>query len=245
VQATVEGGRVAVGSPRYAAEAGVGLDGEVAARITAFEGEGKTVAVVVVDSKPIGLLALRDEPRADAAEGVAALKRLGVKAVMLTGDNEHTGQAIAAQLGLDVRAQLLPEDKLREIAALKAQGSVAMVGDGINDAPALAAASVGIAMGGGTDVALETADAALLREQVGGIAELVALSRATMGNVKQNVAIALSLKAMFVITTLTGTTGLWLAIMADTGATILVTLNALRLMTWRPEVESTSGEGGR
>lgn len=242
VQATVEGGRVAVGSPRYAAEAGVGLDGEAAARITAFEGEGKTVAVVVVDSKPIGLLALRDEPRADAAEGVAALKRLGVKAVMLTGDNERTGQAIAAQLGLDVRAQLLPEDKLREIAALKAKGAVAMVGDGINDAPALAAASVGIAMGGGTDVALETADAALLRERVGGIAELVALSRATMGNVKQNVAIALGLKAVFVVTTLTGTTGLWLAIMADTGATILVTLNALRLMAWRPEMESTPGK---
>lgn len=245
VQATIEGGRVAVGSPRYATEVGASLAGEAAEHIAVFEGEGKTVSVVVVDGQPVGLLALRDEPREDAAEGVAALKRLGVSTVMLTGDNERTGQAIAAQLGLDVRAQLLPEDKLREIAALKARGPVAMVGDGINDAPALAAASVGVAMGGGTDVALETADAALLRERVGGIAELVALSRATMGNVKQNVAIALGLKAVFVVTTLTGATGLWLAIMADTGATILVTLNALRLMAWRPDLESASGKDGK
>jgi Cd2+/Zn2+-exporting ATPase len=233
VVATVGGRRIAVGSPRHAAEAGGALPDALASRVAALEGEGKTVAVVAADGRPLGLVALRDEPRADAAEGVAALRRLGVGAVMLTGDNERTGRAIAAGLGLDVRAQLLPEDKLREIAALKAAGPVAMVGDGINDAPALAAASVGVAMGGGTDVALETADAALLRERVGGVAELVALSRATMGNVRQNVAIALGLKAVFLVTTLTGVTGLWIAILADTGATILVTLNALRLLRWK------------
>lgn len=181
----------------------------------------------------LGILALRDEPRDDAREAVAALKAMDVASVMLTGDNERTGRAIAAVLGMEMRAGLLPDQKLREIEALKAAGPVAMVGDGINDAPAIAAASVGIAMGGGTAVALETADAALLRERVTGIAELVSLSRATLSNVKQNVAVAVGLKLVFLATTLAGLTGLWPAILADTGATVLVTLNALRLLRWR------------
>ena len=165
---------------------------------------------------------------------MAALKALGVAAVMLTGDNPRTGAAIARGLSLDVKAGLLPADKLREIAALKAAGPVLMVGDGINDAPALAAATAGIAMGGGTDVALEAADAALMHGRVSGVAELVQLSRATLANVKQNVAVAVGLKLIFVVTTVTGTTGLWVAILADTGATVLVTLNALRLLAWKP-----------
>ena len=229
--ALVGGARVAVGSPAYAAEQGVAL-GVLASRIHGFEQEGKTAIVVLRDGQVLGTLALRDEPREDAKRAVAALQGMGVGSVMLTGDNERTGRAIAGSLGMDVRAGLLPHEKLREIEALKASGAVAMVGDGINDAPALAAASVGVAMGG-TAVALETADAALLRERVGGIAELVALSRATLANVKQNVAAAVGLKAIFLVTTLAGITGLWPAIMADTGATVLVTLNALRLLRWR------------
>jgi Cd2+/Zn2+-exporting ATPase len=169
---------------------------------------------------------------------------MGVASVMLTGDNERTGRAVAAALGMDVRAGLLPEQKLREIEALKARGPVVMVGDGINDAPALAAASVGVAMGGGTAVALETADAALLHGRVSGVVELVALSRATLANIKQNVAVAVGLKLVFLLTTLAGVTGLWPAILADTGATVLVTLNALRLLGWTGRPAAAEPDGG-
>lgn len=233
VVATVAGRRIEVGSPRHAAERGAGL-GALEAELPRLESEGKTVAVVLMDGALLGLIAMRDEPRADAAAGIAALRAQGIDSVMLTGDNARTGAAIAASLGLAVKAELLPDDKLREIAALKAAGPVVMVGDGINDAPALAAASVGVAMGGGTDVALETADAAVLKDRVTGVSELVGLSRATMTNVKQNVAVAVGLKGVFLVTTLLGITGLWPAILADTGATVLVTLNALRLLRWRP-----------
>lgn len=232
VEAIVTGKHVTVGSPSYAAEQAP-LPPNAEQAITTWENDGKTVVVVAVDGVPAGLIAVRDEPRRDAAAGIRALGALGVRSIMLTGDNPRTGSAIARALGLDVKAGLLPEDKLREIAALKAQGPVAMVGDGINDAPALAAASVGIAMGGGTDVALETADTALLNSRVLDVAALVGLSRATLANIHQNVAVALGLKAVFLVTTVIGVTGLWPAVLADTGATVLVTMNALRLLRYR------------
>ncbi len=150
---------------------------------------------------------------------------------MLTGDNRRTAEAIGRDLGIEVRAELLPEDKQRIVGELRKEGRiVAKVGDGINDAPALAAADVGIAMGGGTDVALETADAAILHGHVSDIAEMVDLSKRTMRNIHQNIGIALGLKAVFLVTTVLGITGLWPAILADTGATVLVTVNALRLL---------------
>ncbi|HTR15753.1 MAG TPA: heavy metal translocating P-type ATPase [Acetobacteraceae bacterium] len=230
--ATVSGKRIVVGSPRYAAGQAT-LPPEILARIETLEAAGKTVVMVLADGAAFGLLALRDEPRPDAADGLAGLRQLGIRPLMLTGDNRRAAGAIAGALGIEARSELLPDDKLREIAALKARAPVAMVGDGINDTPALAAASVGIAMGGGTDVALETADAALLGGRVSDVAALVRLSRATLGNIRQNVAVALGLKAVFLGTTLAGLTGLWPAVLADTGATVLVTLNALRLLRYR------------
>ena len=130
----------------------------------------------------------------------------------------------------------MPEDKVTAIREMARDG-VMMIGDGINDAPALAQASVGVAMGSGTDVALETADAAILRNRVTDVAAMIRLARATMGNIRQNVTIALGLKVVFLVTTVLGITGLWIAILADTGATVLVTLNALRLLRFDPERE--------
>lgn len=233
VTARLKDSFASVGSPRHAAEQAA-LDGEVAQQITRLESQGKTVVVLTRGKTVEGLIALRDEPREDAIEGVKRLTDRGVRAVMLTGDNKRTADAIAGHLGLEAHAELLPDAKLAAIGRLKADGPIAMVGDGINDAPALAAASVGVAMGAGTDVALETADAALLRNRVSGIADLIALSQATLGNIWQNIAIALGLKAVFLATTLFGITTLWMAILADTGATVLVTANALRLLVYRP-----------
>jgi Cd2+/Zn2+-exporting ATPase len=231
--AVIAGKKVVIGSPRHAVAEYGPLSPQVDAHVLALEGDGKTVVLVLSNGEVTGLIALRDEPRADAAAAVCDLDRLRIRSVMLTGDNNRTAAAIGKALGLDARSELLPEDKLSAIAALKAQAPVAMVGDGINDGPALAAASVGIAMGGGTDVALETADAVLLGGRLTDVPALVRLSRATMRNIHQNVAIALGLKSVFLVTTLAGITGLWPAILADTGATVIVTLNALRLLRHR------------
>lgn len=226
-----DGQRYFIGAPRFAEEFGQ-MSASLQSRAEALEAEGKTVIVLVADGVVSGLIALRDEPRDDAKDAVQTLKNLGIDAVMLTGDNRRTAAAIAKTLGLEAKAELLPENKVDAILALKKESKriVAMVGDGINDAPALAAADVGIAMGSGTDVALETADAAVLRNRISDIPALIHLARATMSNIRQNMIIALGLKVVFLLTTILGITGLWLAIMADTGATVLVTLNALRLL---------------
>lgn len=224
-------------SPRAALADGVLLE-DVRKLTEELEGAGKTVAVLIENKIVLGLFAVRDEARQDALDGLKALKKLGITPIMLTGDNRRTADAIAATLGIEAYAELMPEDKAKIVRDLEAskRGPVGKVGDGINDAPALAAASVGIAMGGGTDVALETADAALLNNSVMGVAELVDLSRATLANIKLNVTLALGSKAIFLVTTILGITGMWIAVMADTGATVLVTLNALRLLRYRFKV---------
>nr|WP_237058847.1 heavy metal translocating P-type ATPase [Loktanella sp. M215] len=236
-EAMVDDALAWVGSPRFATASGV-LDDTAQRRATTLEEDGKTVVAVFRKDQLIGLMALRDEPRPDAADAVRQLKSLDIKAVMLTGDNARTAAAISSTLGLDHRADLMPEDKVAAIRKMTDRGRVMMVGDGINDAPALAAAHVGVAMGSGTDVALETADAAMLRNRVSDVAGTIRLARATMANIRQNVTIALGLKGVFLITTILGLTGLWLAILADTGATVLVTLNALRLLTFDPDKQT-------
>jgi Cd2+/Zn2+-exporting ATPase len=241
VEARRDGHPAFVGAPRYAAERW-SLPEALATRIEALEAEGKTVIVAVEAGVVLGAIAMRDEPRGDAADGVQALSSLGVRAVMLTGDNERTATAIASRIGLERRAELLPEDKVAAIRELAAGERVMMIGDGINDAPALASAQVGVAMGSGTDVALETADGALLRNRVADVASMIRLARATMTNIHQNIAIALGLKGIFLVTTVLGITGLWLAILADTGATVLVTLNALRLLGFKPGGETPAKE---
>ncbi|KZY35938.1 ATPase [Roseovarius sp. HI0049] len=232
-ETSIAGVTVCVGSPRLADERGA-LTDDLRTRVAALEAEGKTVVIVLRDNVPQGLIALRDEPRADAADAVAQLRGLGISSVMLTGDNPRTALAIAGGLGIEHRSELMPEDKVTAIRDLTADARVMMIGDGINDAPALAAAHVGVAMGSGTDVALETADAAILRNRVTDVVGKVRLARATMSNIRQNIAIALGLKAVFLVTTVLGFTGLWIAILADTGATVLVTMNALRLLFFRP-----------
>ncbi|NTB98654.1 cadmium-translocating P-type ATPase [Agrobacterium tumefaciens] len=229
MQGNVGGKDLFIGAPRFATEVGT-LSKDLSDRISALESEGKTVAVVIVGGVASGLFAMRDEPRKDAAEGVKALKEMGISSLMLSGDNARTARAIGNKLGLEARGELLPQNKVEEIRKLAEKKTVVMVGDGINDAPALAAASVGVAIGSGTDVAMEAADAALMRNNVGDAARLIGLSRATMSNIRQNVTIALGLKAVFLVTTVTGVSGLWLAVFADTGATVLVTANAMRLL---------------
>ncbi|MFX0544127.1 heavy metal translocating P-type ATPase [Roseovarius sp. S1116L3] len=238
--AVLDGTRWTVGAPRLAAEAGV-MSADGSARAEALEAEGKTVVAVFSSDRLLGLLALRDEPRGDAAEAVSDLAQMGVTSVMLTGDNARTGAALGQQIGLQHHAGLLPQDKVAALKDLIAGHHVMMVGDGINDAPALATAHVGIAMGSGTDFALETADGALLRNRVGDVAAMLRLSRATMANIRQNVLIALGLKGVFLVTTVLGITGLWIAILADTGATVLVTLNALRLLGFHPDRRKSRG----
>ncbi|MCR4266178.1 heavy metal translocating P-type ATPase [Nitratireductor sp. ZSWI3] len=232
VEAQVDGETAFVGSPRYAEEQGV-MTPAAKRKIEMLEEEGKTVAAVFRAEALAGVIALRDEPREDARKAVEELSALGVRSLMLTGDNERTAAAVAGGLSMEHRAGLLPDDKVAAIRELTGRQAVMMVGDGINDAPALAAAHIGVAMGSGTDVALETADAALLGNRVRDVAALLRLARATMANIRQNIVIALGLKAVFLVTTVLGLTGLWIAVMADTGATVLVTLNALRLLGFR------------
>lgn len=233
VEGRVNGALVFLGSAAAAEEIG-GLSAGQRAVVATRTDEGKSVSVLLKDRDYAGVIAMRDEPRADARRGLDALKAAGIKVLMLTGDNRRTAEAVAAALGIEPRAELLPQDKQRIVLELQAQGyRVGKVGDGINDAPALAAADIGIAMGGGTDVALETADAAVLHGRVMDIANMIRLSRSVMVNIRQNIIIALGLKAVFLVTTIAGVTGLWPAILADTGATVLVTANAMRLLRWK------------
>ncbi len=213
------------------------LDSDIKQTIANRETEGNTVVVITDDSRVLGLIAMADTLRDDAKEAIRQLKVMGINSVMLTGDNHRAAAAIAGKLGIDYKAELLPEDKVKAIQELqetaRKQGqdhAVAMVGDGINDAPALKAAELGIAMGRGSDVALETADAALTHERLPELATMIQLSRNTARITRQNIALALGINTFFLFTTVFGVTGLMAAVLSDAGGTLLVTMNALRLM---------------
>ena len=235
VKGVVDGQIVQVTSPKGLPEAlqrSLQQSSELFEGINLLESRGNTVVVVQADQQVVGLIALADTLRSDAAEAVGRLKAMGITSTMLTGDNRRTAAAIAGQLGIDFRAELLPEDKVNAIRDLQAQGkgAVAMVGDGINDAPALKSAELGIAMGRGSDVALETADAALTHERLPELAGMISLSQKTARIVRQNILLALGINTLFLLTTLFGITGLMGAVLSDVGGTILVTLNAMRLL---------------
>lgn len=236
VEGMVDGRRIALLSPR-ASEA---LAPELSARIDALEREGKTIAILFADDKYVGTIASRDEPRADAKPAIAALVALGIKTLMLSGDNQRTAAAVAAPLGMAAEGELMPADKLARIAALKAEAPILMVGDGVNDAPALATASLGLAMGGGTDVAIETADIGLLRDRLLAVPDAIRLARQTRRTIIINIILAVGLKLVFLVLAIFGITNLWTAIIADTGATILVTINAL-LLFWTFEPAEDAG----
>ncbi|HML73199.1 MAG TPA: heavy metal translocating P-type ATPase [Anaerohalosphaeraceae bacterium] len=207
---------------------------DVHAKILGFEDAGHTVVVIGNDDHVCGIITIADGIRPIAKKAIADIKKAGIEAiVMLTGDNSGTAAAIAGQIGVDdYKAELLPEDKVAAVEMLVHKyGKVAMVGDGINDAPALATATCGIAMGAmGTDAALETADIALMSDELEKIPWLIYKSRNTLKIIKQNIAFSLGLKLLFITLTLFGLASLWMAIAADTGATLLVTFNALRLL---------------
>lgn len=212
---------------------------EIQREVLRLQAEGKTVMLVGADGKVLGVIAVADRVRDTSRETVRQLKRTGIeKTVMLTGDNNRTAAAIAKCVGIDESfGELLPEEKLDRIEKLRSRyGQVAMVGDGINDAPALAAASLGIAMGGaGTDAALETADIVLMGDDLAKLPYVVRLSRAALRIIKQNIAFSLTVKLAAVLLVVPGWLTLWLAILADMGATIAVTLNGLRLLRKRPD----------
>lgn len=206
---------------------------ELEARLDALEQQGKTVIVLLDDGGPLALFAVADAVKETSREAVAQLHELGVKTLMLTGDNPHTAAAIGAQVGIDaVQGNLLPEDKLREVKQRQAGGSrVGMVGDGINDAPALARADIGFAMGAaGTDTAIETAGVALMDDDLRKLPSFIRLSRQTHRVLIQNITLALGIKAVFLALTLAGEGTLWMAVFADMGASLLVVFNGLRLL---------------
>ncbi|WP_339288251.1 heavy metal translocating P-type ATPase [Paenibacillus sp. FSL E2-0201] len=222
-----------VGSPNLFEELHQTIDSSIKEKITHMQTEGKTVMVLGTEKKILSLIAVADEMRESSKEVITKLNNIGIETVMLTGDNQRTAAAIGKKVGVsDIKADLLPEDKLNFIKELRTKHhSVAMVGDGVNDAPALAASTVGVAMGGaGTDTALETADIALMSDDLSKLPYTIKLSRKALVIIKQNITFSLAIKLVALLLVMPGWLTLWIAIFADMGATLIVTLNSLRLL---------------
>ncbi|MEQ1909204.1 MAG: HAD-IC family P-type ATPase, partial [Vicinamibacterales bacterium] len=232
-EGTVDGAMVLLGNHRLFEERRL-CSPTLHSEVESISAQGRTPVLVARNGEPFGLIAVADRPRQTSRDAVDLLRRQGIEAVvMLTGDSHGTARAVAAEVGIDdFRAELMPEDKVAAIEELRRMyGSVAMVGDGINDAPALASADVGIAMGAaGSAVALESADVALMSDELLRVPYALRLSRSTLTNIKTNLTISIVLKAAFVVAAVTGVATLWMAVLADTGASVLVVANALRLL---------------
>ncbi|BAN50307.1 heavy metal translocating P-type ATPase [Metapseudomonas resinovorans] len=233
VTGLIEGRVYHLGNHRLIEELGL-CSAQLEARLDALEAQGKTVVALCSEQAVLALFAVADTLRDSSREAIAQLHALGVKTLMLSGDNQHTVQAIANQVGVDdARGNLLPEDKLAEIGLRQAGGvPVGMVGDGINDAPALARADIGFAMGAaGTDTAIETAGVALMDDDLRKLPQFIRLSHRTHRVLMQNISLALGIKAVFLVLTLMGEGTLWMAVFADMGASLLVVFNGMRLLS--------------
>lgn len=230
IRATVEGKDILAGTRKLMAKYGVKAESAYA-EMSALEEAGKTVMLAAIDGQYAGLVAVADTIKESSQEAVARLKQMGIEVIMMTGDNERTARAIAKQAGIDhVLAEVLPEGKAAEVAKLQAQGKkVAMVGDGINDAPALAAADIGMAIGTGTDVAMEAADITLMRGDLNSIADAMQMSRKTMSNIRQNLFWALAYNSLGIPIAAAGLLAPWVAGAAMALSSVSVVLNALRL----------------
>jgi len=228
----IDGALFHLGNHRLIHELGLCSDA-LEARLSALEEQGKSVILLADENGVQGLFAVADTVKDSSREAIAELHALGIRTLMLTGDNAHTARAIAAQVGIDeARGDLLPEHKLDAVASkLSSAGAVGMVGDGINDAPALARADIGFAMGAaGTGTAIETADVALMDDDLRKLPRFVRLSRRTHALLVQNIVLALGIKAVFLVLTLSGAGTMWMAVFADVGASLLVVANGLRIL---------------
>jgi Cd2+/Zn2+-exporting ATPase len=235
VQAEVGGVIYALGNHRLIEERGQ-CSPDLEARLRQHEDAGRTVTLLATPERVMALFAVADTIKPSSREAVASLRALGITPVMLTGDNQATATAVAREAGIDrASGNLLPEDKLEAIKALQLElGPTAMAGDGINDAPALAQADIGVAMGAaGSDTAMEAADVVVMNDDLRRIAETVKLSRSTHAVLWQNIALALGIKALFLVLAVFGNASMWMAVFADMGASLLVVLNGLRLLRAR------------
>ncbi|WP_444941630.1 heavy metal translocating P-type ATPase [Microbulbifer sp. ZKSA004] len=231
VRGRIQGDQCYLGNHRLIEELGI-CSAELERQLGTLEEEGKTVVMLTRENSVLAIFAVADTVKESSQHAIESLHKLGVKTLMLSGDNQHTADAIAKQVGIDrAEGNLLPEDKLREVEALSGKGQVGMVGDGINDAPALARADIGFAMGAtGTDTAIETADVALMDDNLGKIATFIQLSRSTAHILWQNIILALGIKAVFLVLAFAGEATMWMAVFADMGTSLLVVFNGLRVM---------------
>ncbi|QKO23382.1 cation-translocating P-type ATPase [Rhodoferax sp. BAB1] len=232
IQARVDGQILVLGNHRLIEERGL-CSPAIEARLAEHEAQGRTVTMLAMDSQVLAIFAVADTIKESSREALAELYALGVRSVMLTGDNPDTAQTIARQAGIDdARGNLLPEDKLTAIEDMQGRyGVTAMTGDGINDAPALARSDIGIAMGAaGTDTAMEAADVVIMNDDLRRIPELIRLSRRTRAVLWQNIVLALGIKSVFLVLSILGSATMWMAVFADMGASLIVVFNGLRLL---------------